>query len=169
MSSAWINSRTNAPCHGMSHYSRVPRRLWMVWQTQKCVGEVAVHFQLNPNKLGVLSVLADKHLRLEVNTLLGRAQKSNVGRHTLIWTISFAVVSGNRVSCSSLLDTPCIPLGIVVYSLYYEVNFICFDMLKFKIFNYVTLVDSFMLNRHIYGAIYCLHILPFALHSRTLQ
>jgi hypothetical protein len=56
----------------------------MVSQAQKCVGEVAVHFQLKPNTLGVLSVLTDKHLRLEVNTLLGRAQKLNVGRHTLI-------------------------------------------------------------------------------------
>jgi len=168
MSSAWINARTDTPDHGMSHHSKVPGRLWMVWKAQKCIGEVAVHFQLNLNTLGVLNVLTVKHLRLEFNTFLGRAQKSNVGRHTLIWTISLVVVSGNRVSWSSVLDAPCIPLRNVVYSLYYEVNFIWFVMLKFKIFNYITFVVSFMPNRHIFAAIYCVHILPFTLHSRTL-
>jgi len=110
----------------------------------------------------------DKHLRLEVYTFLGRVQKSNVGRHTLIWTISIVVVPGNRVSSSSVLDEPCIPLRIAVYSLYYEVNFIWFDMLKFKIFNYITFVVSFTPNRHIFAAIYCVHVLPITLHSRTL-
>jgi len=168
MSSAWINARTDTPDHGMSHHSKVPGRLWRVWQAQKCVGEVAVHFQFNLNTLGVLSVLTDKHLRLEVNTFLGCAQKPNVDRHTSIWTISLVVGSGNRVSCSSVLDAPYIPLRIVVYSLYYEENFIWFDMLKFMIFNYITFVVSFTPSRHVFAAIYCPHILPFTLHSRTL-
>jgi hypothetical protein len=125
-------------------------------------------FSVEAEYTEVLSVLTDKHLMPEVNTLLDRAQKSYVGRHTLIRTFSLVVVSGNGVSRSSVLDTPCIPLGIVVYSLYYEVNFIWFDMLKFKIFNYVTFVVSFMPNRHIYSAVHCVHILPFTFRSQTL-
>jgi len=127
--------RVNQSTHGHSRSWNVapfksPRAVVNGLTGTKCVGEVAVHFQLTLNKLGVLSVLTDKHLRLEVNTLLGRAQKSNVSRHTLIWTISLVVVSGNSVSCSSVLGTAFIPLGIVIYSLYNEVNVIWYTKIQ---------------------------------------
>jgi hypothetical protein len=48
----------------------------MIWQPLKCVGKVALHFQLPLNTLEFLSGPTDKIYRPEVSTLLGRTSKS---------------------------------------------------------------------------------------------
>jgi hypothetical protein len=43
--------------------SYVPRRLPIIWQASKCVGEVSVHFHLELDTLGVVNVSTDKNLK----------------------------------------------------------------------------------------------------------
>jgi hypothetical protein len=45
--------------------SEVQGRLPMVWQTQKCVGEVCLHFLLQLNSLGALSVPTHKNTSIK--------------------------------------------------------------------------------------------------------
>lgn len=90
--------------------SKVTGLLQMVWQTQKCLGEVSLYFQMELNMLGVLSVPTNKNLKGWCRLNSGAVPKC---LRTYVDMNSFPAFGVGNLPlkyCPSILDTLCIPI-----------------------------------------------------------
>ena len=79
---------------------------------QKCVGEVSLHFQLEMDTLGVVSVSTDKNLKDWGRANVGAITSKTLCGHILVWCGKLTAEE-----CSSISDTPCINTVLFIQSL----------------------------------------------------